>query len=83
MSLQFLLGSHWCPQQLVERGPLYLLADWVTASLEVAAEAVVEVEVEVAFEALAPSLQEAVWERTRLAQVWGGCQRGGASEGGL
>jgi len=48
-----------------------LLADWVTASLEVEAEteAVVEVEAEVASEASAPSLQEAVWERTRLSRV--------------
>lgn len=55
------------------------------------AEAAVEVEFEVEFEAgvavaseaFAPSLQEAAWERTRLFQVWGGCQRGEAWEAGL
>lgn len=57
------------------------LADWVTVSQEVEAEA--EVEVEVAFEALSPSHQEVVWERTRLFQVWGGCQQDEVLEGGL
>lgn len=58
MSLLFLLGSHWYLQQLVGRGFLYSLADWVTVSLqavvETEAEAEFEVEAEVAFEASAP-----------------------------
>lgn len=87
MSLQSLLGSRWCLQQLVGWGSLYLLADWVTVNLEAEAEAEVEVEfeaeVEAAFEAFAPSLQEAAWERTRLFQVSGGCLRDGAWEAGL
>lgn len=62
MSLLFLLGSHWYLQQLVGRGFLYSLADWVTVSLQAEAEPVAEteadaefeVEAEVAFEASAP-----------------------------
>lgn len=73
MSLQSLSGSRWCLQQLVGWGSLYLLADWVTVSLETAVAAAVEAEVEaeaaVAFEAFAPSHWEAAWERTRRFQV--------------
>lgn len=49
----------------------------------VAVEAEFEAEVEVAFEAFAPSLQEEAWERTRTFQVWGGCLRDEAWEAGL
>lgn len=59
----------------------------MTASLEaeaeVEAEVELEVEVEVAFEAFAPSPQEAAWERTLLFQVLGGCLRDEAWEAGL
>lgn len=92
MSLQSLWGSHWCLQQLVVRGSLYLLADSVTVSLGAAAEAAVaveaaleaefEAEVEAAFEAFA-SLREAAWERTQPFRVSAGCLRDEAWEAGL